>query len=170
MLPPRTGPWAGRSLHCLSRSGPDVDELAVYETPHGPVSVLSVEGDNGIVVDLVLGAPQATAAAVLAAGIAAPDDGSPARLGSSLTVDDEAPGVTRAASHRGEPRLFTDVPRFTVRGGHDLLATAELFGLRAVTDDSRGWFSGIVGTRWRCGRHGRRWVPRSRHSASRQRR
>jgi len=144
MLAADTGPWARQAFHALSRSGPDLDQLAVYDTAHGPISVLSVEGDDGIVVDLVLGRPEAPAGAVLAAGITVPGDSAPARLGSRLTDDDAAPGVTMGANQRYDgPRLFTDVPRFTVRGGHDLLATAELFGLRAVTDDSRGWFPGI---------------------------
>jgi len=144
MLSADTGPWAGRTFHALSRSGPDLDQLAVYDTAHGPISVLSVEGDDGIVVDLVLGRPEASAGAVLAAGITVSGESAPARLGSRLTGDDVAPGVTMGANHRDdEPRLFAAVPRFTVRGKHDLLATAELFGLRAVTDDSRGWFPGI---------------------------
>ncbi|GIF58132.1 hypothetical protein Air01nite_42270 [Asanoa iriomotensis] len=38
MLAPRLGPWARRSAHSQSRSGPDLDQLAVYEMAHGPVS------------------------------------------------------------------------------------------------------------------------------------
>ncbi|GIF51836.1 serine protease inhibitor [Asanoa ferruginea] len=142
-LPVRTGPWAGQSMHALWRSGTDLDQLAVYDTASGPISVLSVEGDNGIGVDLVLGTPEAPAGAVLAAGVAIDSDTAPAVLGSQFTEDHTAPGLTLSGSYRRERQLHTGVPRFTVRGGHDLLETAELFGLRAVSDDRRGWFPGI---------------------------
>ncbi|MGC4791198.1 hypothetical protein ACLQ22_25625 [Micromonospora sp. DT178] len=87
------GPWAGQVLAGLHRSTADRDLLAVYDTPAGQVTVLTVEGTDGIDVDLAVGLPDAPAAAVLAAGLDA-RSAVPARRGSQLAEGDTAPGVT----------------------------------------------------------------------------
>ncbi|WP_155370757.1 serpin family protein [Catellatospora vulcania] len=138
-----TGPWAKRPLAGLKRSGPDRDQVAVYAAEPGPISVLSVAGDNGVYVDLVMGLPEAPPGEVLSAGITAPGTLA-ARTGSQLRDADAAPGVTLGHSHRtDEPLLFAYVPRFDVAACHDLLASAELFGLRTVADRSRQRLPGI---------------------------
>ncbi|MEU8074914.1 serpin family protein [Catellatospora citrea] len=133
------GPWADRQFAWLHRWTEDRDRLAVYETEHGQVTVLSVDGVSDITVDLVLGEPDVPAGTVLAAAIAAPDAGGtcPCRLGSQLTVAD-APGLRMVSNDaRTMPRLSVSVPRFTVSRVHDLLTYGEVFGLRSVARADR---------------------------------
>ncbi|MFD0598492.1 serpin family protein [Catellatospora coxensis] len=131
------GPWAQRQFAWLHRWTEDRDRLAVYETEHGQVTVLSVDGVADITVDLVLGEADVPAGTVLAAGITAPDAGGPRRLGSQLT-DADAPGLRLESNDaRTAPVLIASVPRFTVSRGHDLLADGELFGLLAVARPDR---------------------------------
>lgn len=139
-----TGPWSGRRLAGLHRTTADRDLLAVYDTPGGPVTVLTVEGADGIDVDLVIGLPAAPAAAVLAAGLDAPS-AAPARRGSQLVEGETAPGVTvdLGWAHDDSPRLLASLPRFTVTSSHDLLADADVFGLRSVSDLSRQRLPGV---------------------------
>ncbi|GAA1406364.1 serpin family protein [Catellatospora coxensis] len=135
MLGAAEGPWAGQRLAGLRRTTTDCDRLAVYETPAGPVTVLTVEGDNGIDVDLAIGLPDAPAAAVLTAAVDAPV-AEPSRRGSQFGEGDTAPGVTVGfgSGHDETPRLLAALPRFTVTSSHDLLAHADVFGLRTVSD------------------------------------
>ncbi|GHJ48312.1 hypothetical protein Cs7R123_56540 [Catellatospora sp. TT07R-123] len=138
------GPWARRRLAGLKRASADRDQLAVYDTAAGRISVLSVEGSDDITVDILLGAEDAPAGAVLAAGISAPATLTPVRLGSQLTAQDQAPGVSIGHYHRtAEPQLFSYLPRFDVDSAPDLLAFADLFGLRTVSDRSRQRFPGM---------------------------
>ncbi|GAB4055233.1 serpin family protein [Catellatospora paridis] len=144
MLRPEAGPWSGRRLAGLHRTTADRDLLAVYETPAGPVTVLTVEGADGIDVDLVIGLPDAPAAAVLAAGVDAPS-AVPSRRGSQFAEADTAPGVTVGTGydHDDTPRLLASLPRFTVTSSHDLLAHADVFGLRTVSDLSSQRLPGV---------------------------
>ncbi|BCJ74984.1 hypothetical protein CS0771_45280 [Catellatospora sp. IY07-71] len=144
MLVAAAGPWSGRRLAGLHRTTADRDLLAVYETPAGPVSVLTVQGTDGIEVDLAIGLPDAPAAAVIAAGIDAPS-AVPARRGSQLAEGESAPGVTVSLgwAYDDTPRLQASLPRFTVTSSHDLLANADVFGLRTVSDLSRQRLPGV---------------------------
>ena len=110
----------------------------------GPVTVLTVEGTDGIDVDVAIGVPEAPAAAVIAAAIDAPA-AVPARRGSQLAEGDTAPGVTVGLgwAYDDSPRLLVSLPRFTVTSSHDLLAHAEVFGLRTVSDLSEQRLSGV---------------------------
>ncbi|WP_170213357.1 serpin family protein [Catellatospora citrea] len=131
------GPWAERQFAWLHRWTEDRDRLAVYETVHGQVTVLSVDGVSDITVDLVLGEPDVPAGTVLATAIAAPGAGGPCRLGSQLTVAD-APGLRMVSQDAAaKPRLYASVPRFTVSRAHDLLAVGEVFGLCSVARADR---------------------------------
>ncbi|WP_144122809.1 serpin family protein [Catellatospora sichuanensis] len=143
-LVPTAGPWLGQHLAGLHRTTADRDLLAVYETPAGPVTVLTVEGTDGIDVDLAIGLPDTPAAAVLAAGIDAPS-AVPGRLGSQFAEGDTAPGVTVGTgwAYDDTSRLRASVPRFTVTSSHDLLAHADVFGLRTVSDLSRQRLPGV---------------------------
>lgn len=144
MLVAAAGPWSGRRLAGLHRFTADRDLLAVYETPAGPVTVLTVEGTDGIDVDLVIGLPDAPAAAVLAAGVDAPS-AVPSRRGSQFGEADTAPGVTVGTGwgYHDTPRLLASLPRFTVTSSHDLLAHADVFGLRTVSDLSSQRLPGV---------------------------
>lgn len=137
---PREGPWQGRRLAGLRRShpAPGAAPVAVVTPGAGPLTgrpltAVTVRGGGGIDVVLLLGEAGAAPGDVLAAGIATPHT-SPAPL--------RGPGIT--VGHGWQPPgVYLTVPPFTVDGGHDLLAHAGLFGLRAATDASRGHFPGI---------------------------
>lgn len=144
VAPAAAGPWAGRRLAGLFRTSADRDRLAVYKAAAGPVTVLTVEGTDGIDVDLAVGLPDAQAGAVICAALDA-SSAVPARRGSQLIEGDTAPGVTvdRGWSYDDSPQLLVGLPRFTVTSSHDLLAHADVFGLGTVSDLSRQRLPGV---------------------------
>jgi hypothetical protein len=144
VLVAKDGPWAGQTLWGLHRSTTDRDLLAVYDTPVGQVTVLTVEGADDIDVDLAIGLPDAPAAAVLAAGLDT-RSAAPTRRGSQLAQGDTAPGVTvdLGWAHDDSPGLLVSLPRFTVRSSHDLLGHADVFGLGTVSDLSEQRLPGM---------------------------
>lgn len=136
---PAEGPWTGRSLTRLRASGRDLDEVVVADTDAGPLTVIRCPGRDDIEVRLVLGAPDASAGAVLAAAITA--DGVP---GSRLPDGTPGPGLQigdQASIDR--PQLVVLTPKFRVTGSHDLTANSDLFGLTTAIDSSTGHFPGI---------------------------
>ncbi|MEU8781504.1 serpin family protein [Streptomyces sp. NPDC048637] len=139
------GPWAGRELMALSRSGPDVDGVAVHGTPAGPLTAVRVEGDNGLDVHLLLGGPEVPGGEVLRHGVAALDGAYRAVSGAALSEGADGPGltVTTVPSYDGVPCFNLTATQFTVDADHDLLKHAALFGLATATDTSRGHFPGI---------------------------
>ncbi|MGG7570446.1 serpin family protein [Streptomyces sirii] len=141
------GPWAGRELTSLSRSGPDVDQVRVHATPAGPLTDVTVEGDNGLDVHLLLGGPTTPGAEVLDHGVAALEGTYPTVSGTALS-DGAGPGltVTRVQSDDPAPRFHLTTAAFTVDADHDLLKRAGLFGLASACDTSRGHFPGISDT------------------------
>lgn len=144
VLTAEDGPWTGQALWGLHRSTTNRDLLAVYDTPAGQVTVLTVEGTDGIDVDLAIGLPDAPATAVLAAALDT-RSAAPTRRGSQLAQGDTAPGVSvdLGWTHDDSPGLLVSLPRFTVSSSHDLLAHAEVFGLRAVSDLSEQQLPGL---------------------------
>ncbi|MEV5824418.1 serpin family protein [Spirillospora sp. NPDC052242] len=148
---PRGGPWAGRprGLAGLNRGGPDLDPLALAETPGGPLTVLTVAGVDDVDVHLLLGAPDRPAGEVLAAGVDALDGRHPLRRGAELLAEPvarTAPGVSLStiSSYDPTPTLLTTTVRFDVAAEHDLLADPGLFGLATLSTDSpRGHLPGI---------------------------
>ncbi|MFI8997599.1 serpin family protein [Streptomyces sp. NPDC053542] len=146
LLTPQAGPWRGRRLAGLLRSGSLDDLLAVHSTPRGPLTRLRVEGDNGLDVHLVLGPEGHAGGEVLDAGIAALDGAYPTTYGDALPKGDEvAPGVgvTAVPSWDKQPTLVTRSVPFTVDAEHDLRDHAALFGLESALDTTRGHFPGI---------------------------
>lgn len=144
MLMPSSGPWKGRRLAGLSRASPELNRVRLVTTPAGPLTVLTVEGHDAIDVDLVLGSERVSPADVIRGAVEVADGSFPTKPGSEITAIDEAPGVRIGAyAFAAEPRLFENVPRFSIDSSHDLLAHADVFGLRAVVDASRGHFPGI---------------------------
>jgi serine protease inhibitor len=138
-----SGPWAGRRYAALRRKTADVGQARVVQTPRGRLTVLRVEGSDGIDVLVVLGEEDRGAADVLAPAI-----GAAVRADAGVAVNEVAgggPGVVVREVRSREPgdNLQVSVPRFTVRSQHDLLARPEVFGLAAVTDTSQGNFPGI---------------------------
>ncbi|MFC6021311.1 serpin family protein [Plantactinospora solaniradicis] len=135
---PGSGPWQGRDVTGLRRRSRDLSVLRVADTGAGPLTLLTVRGSEDVDVVLALGAPDRSAAQVLSAAIATPGPGP------TLAATD-GPGVTEevVTALDDQPELELSTVRFTVEGDHDLLANAELFGLRSATDRGRGHFPGI---------------------------
>lgn len=106
------------------------------------VTCVCVEGDNGIDVHLITGAPaiREHASATLAAGLGVVAGQTPARDGADLGMGASAPGVWVAMvdSFSEAPQVSLTLPAFTVRASHDLLGVADVFGLEAISDCSRG--------------------------------
>ncbi|MGW4379006.1 serpin family protein [Kitasatospora sp. NPDC004531] len=139
------GPWAGREFEKLERSGPELFErIAVAETSAGRVTEVRVVGDGEVDVHLVLGGSGVAPGAVVAAGFELVSGGV-RRLPVAGRADGEPwPGLelrtVEAASPQDVGELLTG--GFLVRSEHDLLRSAELFGLRAAARDG-DWFRGI---------------------------
>ncbi|TDC94615.1 serpin family protein [Actinomadura sp. 7K507] len=150
-LTPEKGPWAkrARELAGLSRITQDVDQLAVAETPAGPVTLLTVQGQDDIDVQLCLGEPSLSARGVLAHAIAAADGDYPVHRGDELLKRSRArqtPGlkVSKFSSFTPGNMLSVMTARFDITAKHDLLARAGLFGLATVsTEAPEGHFPGI---------------------------
>ncbi|MFH8568402.1 serpin family protein [Streptomyces sp. NPDC017993] len=138
------GPWAGRELTGLSRSGTNAGQVRVHSTPAGPLTAAEVAGDNGLDVHLLLGPQDMPGGAVLSHGVAALAGSYPTVSGARLT-EGAGPGlsVRTVPSENGEARVQLTAARFTVDAEHDLLQRAGLFGLGAASDTSRGHFPGI---------------------------
>lgn len=134
------GPWAGRALAGLMRTTAGLAPLSVAGTAAGPLTLLTVRGDQDVDVVLALGEPDRTAADIVPAAITA--------LGTAGGTQTDGPGITSYTVDADDdtPELFVETVRFSVRAEHDLLTYADVFGLRAASDTSRGHFSGISDT------------------------
>jgi hypothetical protein len=134
VLRPAEGPWAGRRLASLHRRGPDPSALRLADTAAGPVTLLTVAGTADVDVVLCTAAGTAPPGAVLTAAVTALPHAAPSA---------EGPGISSAMvdAEDSAPELVVKVPRFAAAGTHDLLASAELFGLAAAA--AGGSFPGI---------------------------
>lgn len=127
----RSGPWRTGGADWLERAAQPQDIVRV-DGPTGPVTLARVAGRTDLDVYLMLGAPQATAAATLGTGLAALGgayDGVPAdRWGGP----DPAPGATvePITNPTGQPELRLACPPFAFQARHDLLALPGVFGLQ----------------------------------------
>ncbi|MEV6111991.1 serpin family protein [Streptomyces sp. NPDC052109] len=145
-LRPDAGPWQGRTLRGLHRRSVRPDRVGVAGTPDGFVTALTVPGDNGIDVHLVLGEERMTPGQVLTAGVGIVERALPLTGGGSLPQGHVGPGLHVAQEPAVEPVPLTlDVRTvaYEVRADHDLLALAGLFGLTAAADAHRAHFPGI---------------------------
>ncbi|WP_277440865.1 serpin family protein [Streptomyces sp. SPB162] len=144
-LEPRRGPWVGRKVAGLRRSGSDLNLLGVAQTSVGALTVLDVQGSNGIDVRLLLGEETAAAGDVLRAGTEVLAGAYEVLPGGRLAEGTPGPGVAVAevTSFDSEPQLHTATAAFTVSDDHDLLERAELFGLEAARDTDHGHFPGV---------------------------
>ncbi|QTE00647.1 serpin family protein [Streptomyces cyanogenus] len=145
-LRPGTGPWQGRTLRGLHRRSVRPDRVGVTGTPDGFVTALTVPGDNGVDVHLVLGEERMTPGQVLAAGVGIVERGLPLTGGGALPHGHVGPGlhVEQQPATTPEPRtLDVTTVAYEVRADHDLLAPAALFGLATATDTEAGHFPGI---------------------------
>ncbi|MEU8435935.1 serpin family protein [Streptomyces sp. NPDC029216] len=142
---PSAGPWAGRTLRMLRRDTALMDRVGVADGPAGAVTLLEVVGDGGVDVHLVLGEPGAGPGGVLTTGIEAVTRARPTTPVSRLPEGNSGPGLAVATvlALSPEPRLRIETPAFEVRGEHDLLEQARVFGLEQASDNSRGHFPGV---------------------------
>lgn len=109
------------------------------------LTCVRVDGDNGIDVELVIGAAKASPADVLRGGMGVLDGTTAARSGTELPSGYSGPGisVTTEDSASSDPQCRLQLPAFAVRAHHDLREHADVFGLDAVTDPDRGHLPGI---------------------------
>ena len=142
------GPWADShgSLAILRRRTSDLSVLRVADTPIGPVTALTVEGDQDVDVHLVLGPADRSAADVLTVGpelVGAPRH--PMTRGTDLPLGDAGPGVRVALveSFWSQDILETVTVPFRITARHDLLDHAELFGLQHAASGPEGHFPGV---------------------------
>nr|WP_145492393.1 MULTISPECIES: serpin family protein [Streptomyces] len=145
-LTPAAGPWQGRTLRGLHRRSVRPDRVGVTGTPDGFVTALTVPGDNGIDVHLVLGEERMTPGQVIAAGVAVVERALPLTPGGALPYGEVGPGlrVEREQAVTPEPTsLDVRTVAYEVRADHDLLAQPDLFGLHTATDPCYGHFPGI---------------------------
>jgi serine protease inhibitor len=145
-LRPDAGPWQGRTLRGLHRRGPRPDRVGVAGTPDGFVTALTVPGDNGIDVHLILGEERMTPGQVLTAGVEIVERALPLTPGGTLPHGHVGPGlyVEQQPTVRPEPpSLDVQTVAYEVRADHDLLSLAPLFGLTTASDTRHGHFPGI---------------------------
>ncbi|MEU6671640.1 serpin family protein [Streptomyces sp. NPDC046727] len=145
-LRPDSGPWQGRTLRGLHRRSVRPDRVGVTGTPDGFVTALTVPGDNGVDVHLVLGEERMTPGQVLAAGVGIVDRGLPLTGGGALPHGHVGPGlhVEQQPAVAPEPRtLDVRTVAYEVRADHNLLALPGLFGLTSAADDRVGHFPGV---------------------------
>ncbi|MEV7159731.1 serpin family protein [Streptomyces misionensis] len=145
-LVPEAGPWRGRTLRGLHRRSVRPDRVGVAGTPDGFVTALTVPGDNGIDVHLVLGEERMTPGQVLAAGVAVVERTLALTPGGALPYGHVGPGlhVERQQAAAPEPTsLDVTTVAYEVRADHDLLALADLFGLGTAADPRFGHFPGV---------------------------
>ncbi|MFB9449308.1 hypothetical protein Dvina_16965 [Dactylosporangium vinaceum] len=164
------GPWARQDVATLYRYLDGIEglrTLRAVDTDAGVITLVTIEGRDDVDVVLALGEEDQAASAVLRAALhaitgaasggvtgrdgcvlrdnARPDRGPQPDWDDDWTVT-VAPGVTvreHRALHQDTPGLSMSTVRFRVAGAHDLLQHAELFGLTAATDTTRGHFPGI---------------------------
>jgi hypothetical protein len=128
------GPWDRRPINGLHREPDGPAGIAVLDSQAGPLTRVTVAARGDLDVVLVLGEEHRGPGELLPAAIAAP--------AAQGTFSLHGPGISVRAGMT--PGYLLSVPRFTVRADHDLLAHAELFGLRTASDDTRGHFPGIA--------------------------
>ncbi|MEU3526957.1 serpin family protein [Streptomyces sp. NPDC038707] len=145
-LRPESGPWRDRALRGLHRRSVRPDRVGVTDTSGGFVTALTVPGDNGVDVHLVLGEERMTPGQVLAAGVGIVERGLPLTAGGALPHGHVGPGlhVEQQPAVTPEPRtLDVRTVAYEVRADHDLLALAGLFGLTTAMDTRVGHFPGM---------------------------
>ncbi|QZZ29989.1 serpin family protein [Streptomyces sp. ST1015] len=138
--------WTDRAYLGLRRVTGSPDELVVACTPFGYVTEVRVLGTESLDVHLLLGEPELSASRVLRAGVGLLAGEHAVVPGSRLPLGDAGPGVrvreTPSAEEKPVELRVLTAP-FALAARHDLLDRAELFGLKAARDRSRGHFPGV---------------------------
>ncbi|MFJ9248055.1 serpin family protein [Streptomyces sp. NPDC101776] len=146
MFRPDAGPWQGRQLTGLRRTGVRLDRAGVASGPHGHVTEVKVPGDNGIDVHLLLGEQHMTPGQVLGTGVDVLARRFPVVPSGQLPYGDTGPGLRveqqRCATPQ-PPELTVTTMAYDMRARHDLLDLHGLFGLTTARDTGDGHFPGI---------------------------
>jgi hypothetical protein len=140
------GPWAdGRPVSRLTRLTTEFSEIRVVQTGCGPLTDMTVVGEGDVDVHLILAEEHVAPERVHAAGAHAMTADGGVR-GDAFTGDHPGPGISvrRHRSFAQQDELWLDTVEFALDAEHDLLAAAEVFGLRTVSDATRGHFPGIA--------------------------
>ncbi|MFF7747990.1 serpin family protein [Streptomyces sp. NPDC007971] len=146
VLRPESGPWQGRSLLGLHRRSIRPDRVGVAGTPDGFVTALTVPGDSGVDVHLVLGEERMTPGQVLGAGVGVVERALAVTAGGLLPLGHVGPGVHVEQQPATAPEpiaLDVRTVAYEVRADHDLLALPGLFGLGAAQDLRQAHFPGV---------------------------
>jgi serine protease inhibitor len=150
-----SGPWADRrrlvGLHRTTALADADVRIATSGDGTNPVTLATVRGRDEIDVVLALGEPDAHAGTVLSTAVAAsrPSPLSGMRIESvGVNRPQLGPGlsVVEINSFDEAPTASLQTVAFTVNASHNLLAHAEMFGLRAASDDEVARFPGISET------------------------
>ncbi len=145
-LYPESGPWRDQGVPALYRSGAVPDRLDLADTPHGPVTGLTVMGRQGVDVRLLLGEESAEPGRVLRCGLDVLERRRPVVRGGALPFGEPGPGIEVRHALRtvaAPPTLEVTTVPFTVAGDHDLTRHPELFGLTAFLDTGLGHLPGV---------------------------
>ncbi|MFD8805143.1 serpin family protein [Streptomyces sp. NPDC059597] len=146
VLFPESGPWRERRLRGLHRRSVRPDRVGVAGAPEGFVTTLTVPGDNGVDVHLVLGEERMTPGQVLAAGIGVVERAVAVTAGGALPFGHVGPGLHVESQPAVEPEpiaLDVRTVAFEVRTDHNLLEQPGLFGLASATTVPGSHFPGI---------------------------
>ena len=146
LVSPDSGPWQGRRLAGLRRTGVRLDRAGVTSGPHGYVTELKVPGGNGIDVHLLLGEQRMAPGQVLGTGVAALARQVAVVPSGQLPYGDVGPGLRieqqRCATPQ-PPELSVTTVAYDMSARHDLLDQHGLFGLTTAMDTADGHFPGI---------------------------
>ncbi|MEV4940508.1 serpin family protein [Streptomyces zaomyceticus] len=148
LTPTDKSPWAGRDLVGLSRHTSLLDRVGVAHTSAGRLTVLQVLGNTGVDVHLLLGERDSAPGAVLTAGMDVLSGTHRVVPGSLLPLGEPGPGLDiRNVRDTGRDHILSvTTSPFALTADHDLLATADLFGLTTAMDSDRGHFPGVSDT------------------------
>ncbi|MFJ9628495.1 serpin family protein [Streptomyces sp. NPDC101175] len=162
-LMPEAGPWQGRRLAGLRRTGVRLDRAGVAGGPYGYVTELKVPGDHGIDVHLLLGEERMTPGQVLGTGLAALARRIAVVPSGQLPYGEVGPGLRigqQPCATPRQPELSVTTVAYDVTARHDLLDRPGLFGLTTAMDTAAGHFPGISPAPLAVGRAGQSAVAR----------
>lgn len=139
------GAWADRGIPRLTTHSTDLGRLQVVGGADGPVTMVAIPAEHGIDVHLVRGATDAAPGLVLSTAIAALGSREQRTSGVDLPDGTPAPGVhaQTVTSRLPDDSLRVETCPFDFSTSHDLLRHADVFGLGAATDPSRGHFPAL---------------------------
>jgi hypothetical protein len=140
------GPWADdRVISYLTRTTTDMNDIRVVEAECGPLTDMTVVGEGDIDVHLVLAQEHVAPEHVLAAGATVVTAECGVR-GDAFAEERTGPGISilHSMAYVQQDLLNLSTVGFALDAEHDLLKAADVFGLRAASDGTKGHFPGIA--------------------------